>query len=90
MILRETELELAWQEHWEEIIAQRVLGGPITVFVGLGTPASVLVNTTKRILAAIGAPKANVYVVDPDSTRGLVICRRTRDSVGSLPLHWVE
>ena len=49
----------------EEVIAQRVLGGPITVFVGLGTPASVLVETTKRILAAIGTPRVNVYVVDP-------------------------
>ena len=35
------------------------------MFVGLGTPASVLVETTKRILASIGTTKANVYVVDP-------------------------
>ena len=65
IILRESELELAWREHWEEVIAQRVLGGPVTLFVGLGTPASVLVETTKRVLAAIGTPRANVYVVDP-------------------------
>ena len=36
----------------------------MTVFVGLGSPASVLVDTTKRILAAIDG-KASVYVVDP-------------------------
>ena len=65
IILRSTELELAWQEHWEEVIAQRVLGGPITVFVGLGTPASVLIYTTRRILEAMDPSRPSVYVVDP-------------------------
>ena len=65
MILREGDLELAWREHWEEIIAQRALGGPVTVFVGLGSPASVLIDTTKRIADALGSPETSVYVVDP-------------------------
>ena len=64
VILRPTELEKAWVERWEHVIAQRVLAGPVTVFVGLGSPASVLVDTTRRILAAIDG-QANVYIVDP-------------------------
>ena len=65
IILRRTESDLVWSEQWEQVIAQRVLGGPITVFVGLGSPASVLIDTTRRIRAAIGTSSANVYVVDP-------------------------
>ena len=64
LILRATDLDEAWQEHWEEVITQRVLAGPFTVFVGLGSPASVLVETTRRILAARGTPPESVYVVD--------------------------
>lgn len=63
IILRPTALEDAWRERWGQVIAQRVLAGPVTVFVGLGTPASVLVDTTKRIHAAIGG-QASVFVVD--------------------------
>ena len=65
IILRKEELELAWQDHWEEVIAQRVLSGPVTVFVGLGTPASVLIATTRRIVDTLGTREASVYVVDP-------------------------
>ena len=63
IILRPTALEDAWRERWGQVIAQRVLAGPVTVFVGLGTPASVLIDTTKRIHAAIGG-QASVFVVD--------------------------
>ena len=64
IILRTTALEVAWHEGWRQVITQRVLAGPVTVFVGLGIPASVLVDTTKRILAAIDG-NSRVYVVDP-------------------------
>ena len=65
IILRPKALEDAWRERWGQVITQKVLAGPVTVFVGLGTPASVLIDTTKRIHAAIDRPKANVFVVDP-------------------------
>ncbi len=65
LILRTAQLDEAWREHWQEVIARRVLAGPVTVFVGLGSPASVLVETTQRIRAALGTPQAGVYVVDP-------------------------
>ena len=64
LILRAKDLEKAWEERWEQVIAQRVLAGPVTVFVGLGSPASVLIDTTSRIVAAIDK-QAKVYVVDP-------------------------
>ena len=64
VILRTTDLETAWRDGWGQIITQRVLAGPVTVFVGLGSPASVLVDTSKRISAAIDG-QASVYVVDP-------------------------
>ena len=63
VILRPTALEDAWRECWGQVIAQRVLAGPVTVFVGLGTPASVLIDTTKRIHTALGR-QASVFVVD--------------------------
>ena len=65
IIIRKEELEGAWQDGWKEVIAQRVLGGPITVFVGLGSPASVLVDTMNRILETIAECQADAYVVDP-------------------------
>ena len=64
LILRAKDLEKAWKDRWEQIIAQRVLAGPVTVFVGLGSPASVLIDTTRRILEALDK-QAKVYVVDP-------------------------
>ena len=64
LILRPAALEDAWRERWGQVIAQKSLAGPVTVFIGLGTPASVLVETTKRIHTAIGG-QSNVFVVDP-------------------------
>ena len=64
VILCKTDLDTAWRGGWGQVIAQRVLAGPVTVFVGLGSPASLLLDTTRRILGAIDG-KASVYVVDP-------------------------
>ena len=64
VILRTKDLEKAWCGSWGQVIAQRILAGPVIVFVGLGSPTSVLVDTTKRILAATGG-RSSVYVVDP-------------------------
>ena len=65
LIMRKKVLQEAWQDGWKQIIAQRVLGGPVTVFVGLGSPTSVLVETTNRILSALDTSQASAYVVDP-------------------------
>lgn len=64
LILRTSALEDAWRGQWEEVIARRVLGGSMTVFVGLGSPAGVLVESSRKILQSVG-DEARVYVVDP-------------------------
>ena len=64
LILRKSKLEEAWQDQWEQVVAHRVLSGPTTVFVGLGTPSAVLVATMNHILEALDKSQATVYVAD--------------------------
>lgn len=63
IILRPASLESAWRNRWGRVIAERVLASPVTVFVGLGTPPSVLTDTTHRIHTAING-QASICVVD--------------------------
>ena len=65
LILRNEALQDAWRDQWEQVITQRVLASPVVVFVGLGSPASVLVETTRRIVLAKGGSVGGVFVVDP-------------------------
>ena len=65
LILRTEALDDAWRGQWEQVVAQRVLASPTVVFVGLGSPAAVLVDTTQRIATATGASGGNIFVVDP-------------------------
>jgi len=52
-ILRATEIATGWQGRWEQVVAQRFLLMPTVVFVGLGSPARVLIETVKLIRNAI-------------------------------------
>lgn len=63
-ILSTDALETAWQGQWEEIVTAAVLASPVTVFAGLGTPAAVLVESARKIRAAI-PEGVNVFHVDP-------------------------
>lgn len=63
LILRTVQLE-AWQGCWEEVVAQRFIGGSVTVFVGLGSPAGVLLETTLKILGLVPGG-ARAFLVDP-------------------------
>lgn len=63
-ILRTPALDAEWKDAWEQVVAQRVIGSPVTVFAGLGTPAAVLVETAKRVRNAL-PNSAIVYLVDP-------------------------
>jgi hypothetical protein len=69
LILRTDPLKLAWDGGWEQIMAERVIGASLTLFVGLGSPTAVLVESAKRIVAAIG-DRARMYVVDPAKLSG--------------------
>lgn len=90
VILRTTELEEGWRERWEQVIAQRALATPVTVFVGLGSPASVLVDTTKRILAAFGG-QSSVYIVDPTAYEDSYFAKELKIAPeGYLRMGWGE
>jgi hypothetical protein len=62
-ILRTSEIEEGWHGRWEQVVAQRFLANPVTVFVGLGSPARVLIETAGLIRHAI-PEGANIYQVD--------------------------
>jgi len=48
-ILRTEQLEETWKNGWEGVVADRALVSPVIIFIGLGSPADVIVETTKRI-----------------------------------------
>jgi hypothetical protein len=64
-ILTTNALDEAWRGHWEEVIGTRFISGPMTVFVGLGSPAGVLLHSAERLLASVPPEAARVYLVDP-------------------------
>ena len=63
-ILRTAALDEEWKGNWEEIVARRVLTGPVTVFVGLGSACGVLTETARHIREAIPTD-AVVFQVGP-------------------------
>lgn len=52
-ILRTVQIEDAWKNGWEELVTTRVMTAPVVVFAGLGTAAAVLVETIRRVRAAV-------------------------------------
>ena len=62
LIIRRDQLETAWRNRWEEVVVARFLGAPATVFAGLGSPAEVLTETMRAIMAAIAVRPT---LVDP-------------------------
>jgi hypothetical protein len=63
-ILSTEALDNAWRGQWEELVTAAMLTSPVTVFAGLGTPASVLVESTRKIRDAI-PEGVNAFHVDP-------------------------
>lgn len=63
IILRSAQLD-DWKGRWREVIAARVLASPVVVFVGIGTAASLLAETTRKIHSALSSG-AQAYIVDP-------------------------
>lgn len=63
-ILSSEALDKGWQNGWQEMIAQKFVTSPVTVFVGLGTPAAVLLESTHRVRCAI-REGALIFQVDP-------------------------
>jgi hypothetical protein len=63
-VLRTAALDTEWNGKWEQVVAAMVLATPVVVFAGLGSPAEVLVESSKLIRNAI--PTASrAFQVDP-------------------------
>ena len=63
-VLTAEELENGWRNGWGQVMAAMALAGPVSIFVGLGSRASVLVETTQRIRTALPAGVQS-FQVDP-------------------------
>ncbi|HEX5701896.1 MAG TPA: hypothetical protein VFX97_01600 [Pyrinomonadaceae bacterium] len=68
-VLRTSVLEEDWRNHWEALIAVRVLTAPVVVFAGLGTPIAVLLESSRLIREALPMPTV-VYQVGPGARVG--------------------
>jgi hypothetical protein len=77
-ILRTEQIEVAWQDGWEQLIATRVMTAPVVIFAGLGTAAAVLVDTLKQSPTGLAA----------------LHCQSNRKRRASSPAHiyapWIE
>lgn len=69
-ILRTAALATEWNGQWEGIVAAMVLAAPVVIFAGLGSPASVLIESSKLIQKAIpnGSQAYQVDLVDCDKS----------------------
>lgn len=63
-VLRSQDLEASWKDGWEEMMASRVITAASAIFAGLGSPAAVLIETTKKIRSA-SRENAKAFQVDP-------------------------
>ena len=63
-ILRESELEQAWDKTWKELVIRRISATPCWVFVGLGSPAAILTKSVSHVRQIDPGPP-NIYHVEP-------------------------
>lgn len=67
-VLRASVLANEWEHGWEGMMAEVLMTSPVVTFAGLGSPAAVLLETTRQIKARLGA--VDVYQVDPQAAAG--------------------
>jgi len=78
-------------EKWQDVITNRVLATPITVFVGLGTRVGVLIATTQRIRDALPPGATKTFQVDPDPRDTSVYARELNLSEGAyIQMGWID
>lgn len=63
-VLRSAALQDEWRNQWERIITTKVLVAPIVVFIGLGSPIAVLLESSKLLFNAL-PDVTEIYQVDP-------------------------
>ena len=61
-VLRTSTLQVEWRSTWQPIVATGVLTAPVVVFVGLGTPVAVLIQSTKLLRDSL--PSTKFYQVN--------------------------
>lgn len=85
-VLRKAALDDGWRGGWEEVIAATNLAAPLTVFVGLGSPAQVLTDSVQRLAMAA---QSQFYLVDPnpDSRFAAALGDNLTDTV---PMYWTR
>ena len=89
-VIRTSALNEEWRGAWEEVIVTRVLASPVVVFVGLGSPAGVLIESTHRIRDALPASTL-VLQVGPGRPEDSAFFDQLDLSTSSyLRLGWVE
>lgn len=89
-IISSEALDKGWRNGWQEIVAQKMIGSPITVFIGLGTPVAVLLESTYRVRQALPAG-ASIFQVDPGSSENSPFFQRLSiDKNNYLQMTWVD
>lgn len=89
-VLRTAALRSEWQRTWQSVVAAKVLATPVVVFAGLGSPADVLIESTKLIQTAI--PNTNqTYQVDPvDHTKSAFFAALALDPSAYIKATWCD
>lgn len=83
-VLRKTALENDWREGWEGVVAAANLAAPLTVFVGLGSPAQVLTDSVERLASAA---QSQFFLVDPNPDSKF--SEALGDNLaGTVPMYW--
>lgn len=83
-VLRKSDLDEAWRDSWEEVVARANLSAPVTVFVGLGSPAAVLTDSVGRVAQAT---RSEFYLVDPNPDSSFAAA--LGDNVQPpIPMYW--
>jgi hypothetical protein len=67
-VLRTSVIKTEWKDRWEQHIATSVLTAPVVVFAGLGSPAAVLLESTRLIRAATTNKVVQVDPGDPEKS----------------------
>lgn len=89
-VLRTAALEHDWKSQWEPIITTKVLTAPLVVFVGLGTPVAVLIESTKLLRNALPAA-TKLYQVDPgDKTSSKFFQELALDTSAYIQCGWCQ
>lgn len=68
LVLTTSDLETTWQASWKELIANQTLLAPFVAFVGLGSSASLISSTLRKIKDGVGGATSFVLVGPGDQS----------------------